>query len=137
MKHIPFNFTSALIVLGFLMAGAVAYDLFARGFQRFPADAQWPIPDGDPGRGREAFIAYGCGSCHQVPGIRTATGRVGPRLHDIRNQIYIAGILANEPENMVRWIQDPQGLNPDSAMPNLDVTLQDARDIAAYLYVAS
>jgi cytochrome c1 len=34
----------------------------------------------------------------------------------------------------MRWIQDPQAIRPHTAMPNLHVGEEDARDIAAYLY---
>jgi cytochrome c1 len=47
---------------------------------------------------------------------------------------YLAGFLPNTPENMVKWLTDPQELAPESAMPDLGVTESDARDIAAYLY---
>ena len=46
----------------------------------------------------------------------------------------IAGLLANNTENMVRWIREPQRLHPGSAMPELGVKEADARDMAAYLY---
>jgi cytochrome c len=35
---------------------------------------------------------------------------------------------------MMRWIQHPQALSPGTAMPELGVNDQQARDIAAYLY---
>jgi cytochrome c1 len=35
---------------------------------------------------------------------------------------------------MIRWIQHPQEVDLKNAMPNMDVTDQDARDIAAFLY---
>jgi hypothetical protein len=35
---------------------------------------------------------------------------------------------------MIRWLRDPQEVNPRSAMPDLGVSERDARDIAAYLY---
>jgi cytochrome c1 len=35
---------------------------------------------------------------------------------------------------MMKWIQRPQEVDPKNAMPNMGVTDQDARDIAAYLY---
>ena len=34
---------------------------------------------------------------------------------------------------MIRWLQAPQAVYPEGAMPNLGVTERDARDIAAYL----
>jgi cytochrome c1 len=46
---------------------------------------------------------------------------------------FIAGVLPNSPENMVRWLRQPQSVDPRSAMPDLGVSERDARDIAAYL----
>jgi cytochrome c1 len=35
---------------------------------------------------------------------------------------------------MLRWIREPQEVSPGSVMPEMGVTEQDGRDIAAYLY---
>jgi len=35
---------------------------------------------------------------------------------------------------MEHWIQDPQHVSPGTAMPNLGVGKEDARDITAFLY---
>ncbi|HJP67576.1 MAG TPA: c-type cytochrome [Sphingomicrobium sp.] len=89
---------------------------------------------GDPKRGEALFIQYGCGSCHAVSDVRTATGMVGPPLDGIAVRVIIAGHLANKPENMERWIENPQQVSPGTAMPNLNVSQGDARDITAFLY---
>jgi cytochrome c len=100
-----------------------------------PAAAQQQvIPGGDAQRGREAIRDYGCDSCHTIPGIRTANATVGPPLTGWAARHYISGKLANTPDNLIRWIQFPQAIEPGTAMPNMGVTEQDARDIAAYLY---
>ena len=49
-------------------------------------------------------------------------------------RMYIAGVLPNTPENMLRWLQNPPAVDPLTAMPNLGVTEADARDMAGYLY---
>jgi cytochrome c1 len=46
----------------------------------------------------------------------------------------VAGKLPNTPDQLVRWIQQPQAVEPGTAMPDLGVSLAEARDIAAYLY---
>jgi len=92
------------------------------------------LTGGEPGRGRAAIRRYGCGSCHEVPGIEGARGLVGPPLTNIADRLYLAGQLPNTPENMRRWISDPQGVEKGTAMPDMHVTAGDARDIAAYLY---
>jgi cytochrome c2 len=89
---------------------------------------------GDPRRGESMFIQYGCGSCHAVKNVRTATGMVGPPLDGIALRVIIAGHLSNTPQNMQTWIRDPQQVSPGTAMPDLNVGAQDARDITAFLY---
>jgi cytochrome c len=89
---------------------------------------------GDPDRGRDAIYGYGCASCHTIAGIRGANALVGPPLSHMGQRVYVAGVIKNTPDNLVRWIQDPPSVDPLTAMPNLKVTDTDARDIAAYLY---
>ena len=88
---------------------------------------------GDPSRGEALFIQYGCGSCHAFRNVRNATGMVGPPLDGVALRVIIGGHLANKPENMERWIRDPQHVAPGTAMPNLEVGEADARDITAFL----
>ena len=89
---------------------------------------------GNPSRGREKIRKYGCASCHTIPGIPEADSLVGPPLTNIASRTYVGGVLTNTPDNMIRWIQNPQGVDALTAMPNLGVTEEDARDIAGYLY---
>jgi cytochrome c len=93
-----------------------------------------PADLGDPKRGREALAGFGCGACHQIPGVRGARGSVGPPLTSFATRSYIAGQLVNSPDNLIRWIVDPQEVEPGTAMPDLGVIPATARDMAAYLY---
>ncbi|HET6320061.1 MAG TPA: c-type cytochrome, partial [Chloroflexota bacterium] len=92
------------------------------------------VPGGDPTRGRQAIDRYGCGACHDIPGIPGARGAVGPPLSSFSKRTIVAGRLANTPDNLTRWIQEPQAVEPGNAMPNMGVSNADTRDIAAYLY---
>jgi cytochrome c len=92
------------------------------------------ITGGDPARGPALMRKYGCQSCHTIPGVVGADGLVGPPLAGIASRSYIAGVLPNAPDNMLRWIQDPKLVDSLTAMPNTGVTPSDARHIAAYLY---
>jgi cytochrome c1 len=89
---------------------------------------------GTPAKGRAAIGRYGCSTCHTVPGVSGANGMVGPPLGQVASRVYLAGRLQNTPDNMILWIQNPQGVDDKTAMPNLGVTDADARDIASYLY---
>jgi cytochrome c len=92
---------------------------------------------GNPERGRAALYNNGCGACHTISGVTGANGRVGPPLSNIGNRWYIAGLLPNTPANMIRWIRNPQDINPKTAMPNLDVSEAEARDMVTYLYTSA
>jgi putative membrane protein len=92
------------------------------------------ITGGKVARGVPAIGRYGCAACHTIPGIEMATATVGPPLTRIAVRQYLSGHLINSPGNMIRWIQHPQLIDPQNAMPELGVTDQDAADIAAYLY---
>ncbi|MDX5376452.1 MAG: c-type cytochrome [Halomonas sp.] len=91
-------------------------------------------PPGDPEVGQAAIREYGCGSCHVIPGIGGADGRTGPSLERIAKRVYLAGVLPNTPDDMMRWIREPEAVDPRTAMPNMGVSESDARDITAYLY---
>lgn len=89
---------------------------------------------GDPRRGARAIPQYGCTTCHSIPGILGRPVKVGPTLRGVARRNYLGGVLPNTPENLVRWLLDPQAADPDSAMPGLGLAPADAADIAAYLY---
>jgi cytochrome c1 len=89
---------------------------------------------GNPANARAKVLQYGCSSCHTIPGIPEAHGTVGPPLVSFAMRTYIAGEVANTPANLTHWIQHPHEIEPHTAMPEMGVTEQDSRDIAAYLY---
>ena len=110
--------------------GATWTKLTSRGL---PARPVGKVAVGSPSLGKEAMIRHGCGSCHTIPGVKDARGLVGPPLVHFAKRSFIAGELANTQDNLIRWIRDPKGVEPGTAMPDLGVTLDDARNISAYL----
>ena len=92
------------------------------------------VPGGNPDSAPTVIKAFGCGSCHMIPGVAGADGRVGPNLAGLDERWSIAGRIPNTPANLVRWIMHPQEVDPGTLMPDLGVPTQQARDIAAYLY---
>ncbi|MGY2463656.1 cytochrome C [Vreelandella sulfidaeris] len=89
------------------------------------------LPNAD--RGRLAMYGYACIACHRIPGLVGPQADVGPPLAGIGARRYIAGVLTNNEDNMVRWLRHPTQVDPLTAMPDLEVTERDARDMAAYL----
>jgi cytochrome c len=117
----------AVFALLFMLGGC------NRRQQQFQTAAQI-TGGGNAEAGMTDLRKYGCAGCHTIPGIQGASGLVGPPLNQFAYRVYIAGRLPNTPENLMLWIQKPQQVVPNNAMPNMGVTEQDSRDIAAYLY---
>ena len=69
-----------------------------------------------------------------IPGISEAEGDVGPPLTDFGQRKFIAGAVANNEGNLVRWLLDPDAVEPGTVMPDLGLSEQEAHDVAAYLY---
>jgi cytochrome c oxidase subunit 2 len=95
-----------------------------------------PPPSGLVAQGAEAFQnpANYCIVCHTVRGTN-ARGIIGPDLTHVGSRKTIAaGMLDNTPEEMARWIRDPQGVKIGNKMvlprPPSD---QDLAAIVAYL----
>jgi cytochrome c2 len=92
------------------------------------------LTGGEPTRGPQAIRQYGCDTCHGIPGVLTATATVGPPLTQIARRAYLAGRIDNTPENLILWIRHPHSVDDKTLMPEMGVSMQDGRDIAAYLY---
>ncbi len=120
-----------LFAWGLVAATSAAVTVGCTGERAVPRAA--PEQEAAVDRGRRLIMDYGCGTCHRIPGVRGADGLVGPPLDHFSQRTYIAGQLPNNPENLARWIMDPQKVEPGTAMPDLGVSAEEARNIAAYL----
>jgi cytochrome c oxidase subunit II len=93
-----------------------------------------PPPGPGPARGRELFLASGCGACHAVRGT-PARGMVGPDLTRVGGRRTIAaGTLPTSREAMARFIRDGEHVKPGNLMPPFAIfTPEDLDAVAAYL----
>lgn len=83
--------------------------------------------------GSKLFHHVTCGDCHTVAGT-TANGEIGPDLtHVASRETLAAGRLVNTPENMAKWISDPQKWKPGCHMPDFDFNKQQVKELVAYL----
>ena len=98
-----------------------------------PPDQRHHMPLADAERGRQAMERVGCGACHDMPGV-WPKGRVGPALGGVARRSLIAGRLPNRPDLLAAFVRDAPRLVPDTAMPAMPLTEEEARDVAAYLY---
>jgi cytochrome c2 len=97
-------------------------------------EAEPALAHGDAERGRQLLRQFGCGTCHDIPGVVAGDGTVGPPLGGVARRVYLAGVLPNTPPNMVAFIREPQKVDPRTAMPAMGVTEGQARDMTTYLY---
>ncbi len=91
---------------------------------------------GSAGRGQELFLGNACIGCHAIEG-SAAQGRTAPNLTHFGSRVSLAGNrLENTPENVVRWVTNPQQLKPGAKMPAFGGTLseEDIKAIADYLH---
>lgn len=116
-------------VAGWAVVAVVGLGACARGVQ--PPAQQVA---GDAEAGRLAMEDYGCASCHVIPGVEGPNVPVGPPLEGFGQRRIIAGRLPNTPDNLAAWVENPQEIDPGNAMPDMGVSPEEARNIAAYLY---
>lgn len=83
--------------------------------------------------GRQVFETESCINCHTVRGT-VANGRFGPDLTHLMSRSTIAsGAVENTPENLKRWVADPDVFKPGSLMPSMHLTEQQLDQLTAYL----
>jgi len=83
--------------------------------------------------GKLVFEQQACINCHTVAGT-VANGRYGPDLtHLMSRETLAAGAMPNTPENLKKWIDDPDIFKPGSLMPAMHLTDRQNAQITAYL----
>ncbi|GAA0414119.1 c-type cytochrome [Massilia aurea] len=92
------------------------------------------VSGGDPERGRLLVQQYQCAACHFIPEVQGPNGDAGPSLESMGRLSYIAGSIPNQPENMIRFLQNPPAVKPGTLMPALGITDDEARHMAAFMY---
>lgn len=100
--------------------------------QRKTAQQDFP---GNPraAEGQTVFMHNACINCHTVSG-SAATGRFGPDLsHFASRDTFASGAVQNTPENLRKWIDNPNSLKPGSLMPPMHLNDHDLNVITAYL----
>jgi cytochrome c oxidase subunit II len=109
------------------------------GWEAWVGERRAPRPEPaapEVARGREVFVAAGCGDCHASRGLPLPPelGTVGPDLEDLATRRTLAaGILPNTPEAMRGWIADPQRHKPGSRMPPTPLDAEQMQALLAYL----
>lgn len=100
-----------------------------------PATSTVSASSANIAHGKQLLTERGCVGCHQVSG----AGLPSPPKNEppVRTLGLALDLrFARErstPAAIARWLQDPQRVKHDAAMPNLGLSADDARDLAAFL----
>jgi cytochrome c oxidase subunit 2 len=82
--------------------------------------------------GKTLYTASACVGCHTIRGV--SAGVLGPDLTHFGSRTTLAaGMFPSGPETLATWLKDPQAVKPGAKMPNLGLTGEQARALAAYL----
>ena len=123
---------AVLLMIGLFLTGAV-YAAVAPE----PADATTQaLPAQSVEEGKALFRAN-CASCHGLNAEGRPTGEgdqvAGPPLAGFARRAFIAGQFPNTPETLIDFLRDPPKLVPRTGMPDVGLTLDEARHVAAFL----
>jgi cytochrome c2/transcriptional regulator with XRE-family HTH domain len=126
-------------ILGGEWSDATIAAISAFLLERAPRQEFPPVPvPGNAVRGREVMRVSGCLACHNMAPYgsqeakthdlaleRRGSNEHGPNLRGVASKVNEAWLYA--------WIKDPKAYWPDTRMPNLRLSDQDAADITAYM----
>jgi len=124
------SFSALLVTIGFVTGQTATAQIEM-------SNSPIPIQNTDQtlvDKGRALFESFGCGACHRRAGVAGARGDIGPALDRFGTRAYIAGVLPNRPDNLLRWLMDPPAVATKTAMPDMGLSQEQARAIAAWLY---
>ncbi len=105
-----------------------SFEQWVAGQQKPPAE-----PVGDLAqKGHEIFTQAACVGCHTIRGV--SGGVMGPDLtHFASRKTLGANLMANTPENVAKWIENPGHMKPGALMPDLGMRGEQTKALAAYL----
>ncbi len=113
-----------------------------------PTEDNTPVTLGSAEEGRKAFTRYGCASCHQFSGLTKPIDPqpMEPQAKDPRSKsasytveaVRLAPDLRFTRERMssaavLRWLKNPQEINPGTMMPVFALSAAERADLAAFI----
>jgi cytochrome c oxidase subunit 2 len=104
-------------------------------FQSWVEQQQQPpaVSAGEAVSGEELFMTGQCITCHTIEGT-AAQGVIGPDLTHFASRQTIAGlVLENTPDNLARWLADPQAVKPLNKMVINKLSREEIDALVQYL----
>ena len=104
-------------------------------FQTWLSQQEMAIPSltGQASQGEQAFLNGACIGCHTIDGTK-AQGKVGPNLtHFASRSVFAGATLTNTPDNVAKWLADPQAVKPGNLMPDLHLAQDQINNLVVFL----
>ncbi len=103
-------------------------------FEKWVANQQRAaVSDPAAAEGKLVFEHTACVNCHTISGTQ-AKGRFGPDLtHLASRETIAAGAVKNTPQNLRKWIDDPDAMKPGCLMPKMNLNSHELDAITAYM----
>jgi cytochrome c oxidase subunit 2 len=89
--------------------------------------------DARTSQGQQVFRNSGCGLCHAIAGTEASASNAPDLTHVASRRFIAAGALRNSPENLLRWIENPQRIKPGNHMPIVPLADADRQALVGYL----
>ncbi len=123
-------------LVGYFKAGAKGQPFIGR------KDTPDLLPVANAERGKHLISQYQCVTCHQVGGKELPAGSTVSWYHDMNTARKFAPDLSNasaklNPDWADRWIENPHRILPDTTMPYVQLTREEASAIRSFLVSAA
>jgi cytochrome c oxidase subunit 2 len=100
-------------------------------WQKHELEPAQPATVGAPARGAAIFQNKTCIRCHAIHGLGDV--RIAPDLTHLAERSTLgAGVIGNNPDDLAKWLREPQTVKPGSHMPDLNLTDDEISDLVAY-----
>ena len=91
-----------------------------------------PAPAGDPANGKRVFESVGCAGCH-IRDEKAKRDDFFPKINRLHGPNLIRTGSKVDKGWLYAWVKNPKQYFPDTNMPNLRLTDQEAADVVAYV----
>ena len=83
--------------------------------------------------GKETFLSLACVNCHNIDGVMLQGGFAPNLTHLMSRDTIASGAAENTPENLRKWLRDPNSIKEGCLMPNMMLSEEQIDLLVGYL----
>ncbi|MBM3461520.1 MAG: cytochrome c oxidase subunit II [Armatimonadetes bacterium] len=85
-------------------------------------------------KGGAIFQEQACVNCHRVAGMSDTANAAPDLTYVATRQTIGAGVMENSPENLARWLENPQAIKPQCNMPDFNLSEEEVAALVTFLW---